>query len=71
MREVRSDGTINLVDIKTIDKRFAQTVKTLGARMKQLTSQGVGTNTRQAETLSVDDKRRLWEGGVFGLSTGP
>ena len=38
--------------------------------MKQLTSQGVGTNTRQAETFSINDERRLWEGGVFGLSTG-
>ena len=35
--------------------------------MKELTSEGVGTSVKQADVLTLNDERRLWEGGVFGM----
>ena len=66
LRGHRSDAQdVNLLDLKTIDVRFAQTVKTLDARMKELTAQHVGIVVKQADVLSLDDERLLWERGAF------
>ena len=45
---------------------FARLRLTLDARMKQLTSSGIGVKKKQAEPLTQE---HLWDTGVFDLHT--
>ena len=37
--------------------------------MKRLQGKGIGSQTKQAEILSVDEEELLWEGGFLGDGT--
>ena len=59
--------TVNFADLKNLDTRFVNTVYTLKARMKELTSERSDTSVKQVDVLTLNDERRSWEGGVLGM----
>lgn len=69
LRHLRENGVhFNFLDEK--NSQFYEFRKTLSARMAELTAQGVGTSTRQAEPISEEAENILWEKGLLGNSTG-
>ncbi|XP_066285874.1 transcriptional regulator QRICH1-like [Branchiostoma lanceolatum] len=70
MRHFRED--LNRHDMNFLDRkdiRFAEFRKALDARMKELTSAGVGVKKKQADPLTPDDEDRLWQSNAISLST--
>ena len=67
MRYLRTNGQPS-IDFYT-DSNFADFKATLDSEMKRLQSKGVGSKTKQADILSVDEEELLWEGGYLGDST--
>lgn len=71
MRENRQDAlTFNLVDVRNPDPRFTRSRAALDARMKEVTSAGVGIMRKKADVLSVEDERTMWKKGALGTATG-
>lgn len=69
-RYLRSDCDINDVNFfKEDDPTFAGFRKTLDARMKELTSQGIGVNTKKSDPVTKEDEHQLWASGVFNMHT--
>jgi len=52
------------------DPHFAQTHGALDAQMKQLTKEGVGTEMKQAQPLTLEQEEKLWSLGIFSFCTG-
>ena len=68
-RHLRENGRpdLGILDPNNLD--FFQTRQVLDARMKQLTSAGVGAVKKQAQPLTPAQEDFLWEQGIFGLET--
>ena len=63
-RYLRNEGRR---EVSESDPTYARLCLALDARMKELTSSGV---TKQAEPLSEEHERMLWEKGIFTTETG-
>ena len=61
MRLLRTNGQ-PFIDLFA-DSDFANFKATLDSEMKRLQSKGVGSKTKQAEILSVNEEELLWKGG--------
>ena len=51
------------------DPTFAGFRRTLDARMKELTAQGVGVKTKKADPITPEDEKKLWDTGVLSTDT--
>lgn len=51
------------------DHRFAVFRKVFDARMKALSSKGLGTKVRQADPILPEKEENIWTRGVFGLNS--
>lgn len=68
LRHLRENGNpLNFLDEKNIC--FQGFRQALSAKMSELTSQGIGIVKRQAEPLSENDEKCLWEKNILGNST--
>lgn len=54
---------------KEEDLFFREFRKTLDARMKLLTSQGIGVDKKRADPVTEADEKKMWETGVFSMDT--
>ena len=62
-RHIREEGRqINLLS----GTEFAPFQATLDGEMKRLQSLGIGTHSRQAEVITVEEEDLLWEKGLLG-----
>ena len=68
-RYLRTDCDINVNFYKDDDPTFAGFRKTLDARMKDLTAQGIGIKTNKSDPVTKDDEHQLWASGVFNMDT--
>ena len=68
-RFLRGSGRHEISFFTTTNHMFARLRLTLDARMKQLTSSGIGVKKKQAEPLTQEHERMLWDTGVFDLHT--
>lgn len=59
---------MKLLDPK--DDKFCGFRQALNARRKSLFGDGIGTHTRQADPVTIEDERLLWESGALSDSTG-
>ncbi|XP_048763272.2 uncharacterized protein LOC125671541 isoform X2 [Ostrea edulis] len=57
----------NFMDLN--DHRFAGFHKTLDARMKDLTSRGLGVQKQQSDPITADDEENLWTCNQLGVAT--
>ena len=69
-RYLRNEGRREVAFLSESDPTYARLRLALDARMKELTSSGVGAVTKQAEPLSEEHERMLWEKGIFTTETG-
>ena len=69
-RHLRENGRPTISIFGEHSELFARTRNALDARMKQLTRDGVGIETKQAQPLSEEDEESLWSHGVFSVSEG-
>ena len=51
------------------DPEFSALKSSLDSEMKRLQSQGIGSQKRQAESLTIEDEDILWEKGLLGDSS--
>ena len=65
-RYLRNENRREIASLTTSDITFSRLHQTLNARMKQLTSQGIGSVKKQAEPLT---EKALWDKGILNLST--
>lgn len=68
LRCLRENG-VNLNFLDERDSRFYEFRRALSARMIELTAQGVGTTTKQAEPISKETEKHLWDKGLLGKTT--
>ncbi|CAG2207359.1 unnamed protein product [Mytilus edulis] len=66
LRGMRSHGVSNLYFLNESDDRFLRFRQILDAQMKKLTSDGYGINVKQADPISVEQEKILWDKSVFG-----
>ena len=69
-RHFDENGQPSLAIFGDRDPRFARTHGALDARMKQLTKEGVGTERKQAQSLTPEQEEKLWSLDIFSLCTG-
>ena len=69
LRHMRENGTVGWNFLDTKDDRFTYLHRVLNAKIKGLTRNGVGTDIKRADVISVEDENKLWEKGVFGNSS--
>ena len=63
---LKTECDVNDVNFfKEDDPTFAGFRKTLDARMKELTSQGLGVKTERSDPVTKEDEGKLWASGVF------
>ncbi|CAG2223082.1 unnamed protein product [Mytilus edulis] len=68
LRFHRENGVhMNFLDEK--DCVFYDFRRSLSARMTELTKQGIGTTTKQAEAISEETESTLWEKGLLGSTS--
>ena len=68
LRHLRDyDSQINFLDEK--DFAFSSFRKVLDSKMKELLSRGIGTEIKQARAVLPQDEEKIWDTGVFGLSS--
>ena len=68
LRHLRDYGSqINFLDEK--DFAFSSFRKVLDSKMKELLSRGIGTEIKQAPAVLPQDEEKIWDTGVFGLSS--
>ena len=68
LRHLRENGVhLNFLDDR--DSRFYEFRRALSARMTELTFEGIGTTTRQAEPISEETEQQLWDKGFLGKDT--
>ena len=57
-------------DIKSFqDPSFSLLIIVLGSRMKELKSEGVGLETKQAEPITEEEEMRQWDLNILGDSS--
>ena len=66
MRNVCGKADISIFD----SKKFAAFRQTLDAKMKDLNRKEIHLHRKQAEPLTADHERVLWDTGVFNLISG-
>ena len=67
---LKTECDVNDVNFfKEDDPTFAGFHKTLDARMKELTSQGLGVKTERSDPVTKEDEGKLWASGVFNMNT--
>ena len=66
-RFLRENGRPEVAMFDERNPTFDQSRKALDAKMKQLTSQGVGTATKSAEPLTAEQETILWEQDLFSV----
>ena len=66
---LRAEGQHEIAFFSSTDPTFARLRLTLDARMKQLTSAGVGSIKKQAEPISEEHESILWNKDIFNLKT--
>lgn len=69
LRHLRDIEILEMNFLDHNDDRFARTRKVLDARMKSLVAQGIGTTTRQADPILLEQEDILWEKEVLGSSS--
>lgn len=69
LRYMRDNGVTNMNFLDNNDKRFYNFRKTLDARMKEISSKGIGLKKKQADPISADDENLLWEKDLLGGAT--
>ena len=68
LRHLRDyDSQINFLDEKHF--AFSSFRKVLDSKMKELLSRGIGTEIKQAPAVLPQDEEKIWDTGVFGLSS--
>ena len=68
-RYLRAEGRRDISFLTKSDPTFSRLRLSLDARMKQLTSSGVGSVKKQAQLLTEEHEAALWDKGVFSTST--
>jgi hypothetical protein len=68
-RFVRSKGRRDISFLSNEDLNFTRLRLTLDAKMKNLTSMGVGCISKQAEPISEVNEQRLWDKGILTVDT--
>lgn len=66
LRYMRDNGVTDLNFLDNNDKRFYNFRKTLDARMKEISSKGIGLKKKQADPISPDDENLLWDKNLLG-----
>ena len=66
-RHLRENGRPEIAILDASNPTFDITRKTLDAKMKALTSQGIGVSTKSAQPLTIEQEEKLWEIGLFGI----
>ncbi|XP_033741792.1 zinc finger MYM-type protein 2-like [Pecten maximus] len=66
LRYLRENGVIIMNYLNTGDLRFQGFRKTLDARMKDLTSRGIGGRKKEADPISPENENVLWEKEQLG-----
>ena len=57
----------NFLDSSNV--QFAGVRSVLDAKMKSLVKAGVGTTTKQADPITIEDEDNMWAKGIFGCSS--
>ena len=52
------------------DINFKKFVGALDSKIKELQRRGIGTVTKSADPITVEDENQLWERGVISRETG-
>ena len=68
-RHLKENGRPELVILDPKNLDFVQTRQVLDARMKQLTTTGVGAVKKQVQPLTPEQEDLLWEQGIFSIET--
>lgn len=68
-RFLRESGRHEIGFLNQADPTFGRLRQALDARMKELTSQGVGTVPKRAEPISKEQEELLWSKGVFDINS--
>ena len=68
-RYLRDNGRPEVVFFDEKQPNFDRARKALDARMKELTSQGVGVAKKCAQPLTSEQENELWEKGIFSIHT--
>ena len=68
LRFLRENG-VHLDFLDERDSKFYEFRRALSARMTELTAQGIGTTTKQAEPVNEETEKILWDKGLLGKST--
>ena len=68
-RYLRAEGRRDISFLTKSDPTFSRLRLSLDARMKQLTSSGVGSVKKQAQPLTEEHEAALWDKGVFSTGT--
>ena len=66
LRYLKDNNVHDKQFLDTADLRFVKFRAVLDAKMKDLVSKGVGTDTKQADPILPDQEETLWLKGVFG-----
>lgn len=69
LRLMRDNGLHENNFLDTQDIRFVNFRKKLDARLKQLTSKGIGTEPQQADPITAKEEEILWNKGQLGAGT--
>jgi len=67
LRSMFSNRQINF--FKDDDIVFREFRKTLDARMKVLTGQGIGVEKKRSDPVTEEDEQKMWDTGVFSMMT--
>ena len=68
-RFLQESGRHKIAFLNGADPTFGRLHQVLDVRMKELTSEGVGTIAKRAQVISKDKEELLWSTGVFDINS--